>query len=438
MKRVIFVAFLVAAFFIGVGAFGVDFGANLYNGTAVNYNQQDNKFVVMQSNIAGLWVSADFFDFLSFFVKGSYTFSYATENPPKKPHFFDVDSVTIKNTGNVPVVVTGGRFSTSDFSHYVFNGKVDGLSVELNIPLLNIYGVIGYNGLLFKERSTLLISRADILDLNDDNQLFASPRIVGGINFLFPDLFLKQDLNLGLWSQFDLRSDSSLSSGEEKVSTLYYGIGLKGDIIDSLYYDMAGYFESGWVTHFSSESAYNILSYMGNIGFSYYLEKFLSSKMRIEFLYSSGDADYTTSFYDGNTKGNSSMFIPISRTNLAMVFKPGLGNIFLIRGGFSIKPLSFLSVSGASMFRNIQTTVETVAFFRSTTGAISETGLNTESSSLFLGTEIDAKINAMLFSDLGVFISGGIFIPATDDLGAFSADERSIEGKASVGIFFEF
>lgn len=285
------------------------------------------------------------------------------------------------------------------------------------------------------------MTRADILDLNDSSKLFSSPRVIGGIDMLFPELFLRQDLDVSFWTQFDLRQYIDPAAGEGSLYSQYYGLGVKGTIVDSLYYKTAFYFESG-LTYSAVNNNYSyILSYMGSVGLSYYMDRLLFSKAGITFFYSSGDSDYTVSYYDGNTGGYSNMFIPISNNPFAKVFSVEAGNIFFIKADYSLKPFSFIS-SGVlnsrvlKLIKDLQAGIEALSFFRSTTGAISVAGLNSQSTSLYLGTEVDGNINIPMFSDLSAIISGGVFIPDTRTGGAFEGSSTDIEVKASIDIFF--
>lgn len=437
MKKVVVSILLVTFVLTAFAAFGVDFGASVYNNTGLDYTNLDGKLDFTQLDIAGLWVSLDIKERLNFYIKGSYAFNYSSENPPKKPHFFDLDALTIKNVGDNPLVVTIGRFSASDFTRYVFDNKIDGISAAFNVPMFSLNAIVGYNGLLFKERSSVIMTRADLLDLSDNNRLFAAPRLVGGFNIVIPDLFLRQDVKLGVWTQLDLRQASELSVGEGRLSSQYYGVGLEGPIVSSLYYTGSFYFETGKAYSLSLNKDSTILSYMGSVGFSYYMDKLLFSKAAIDAIYSSGDGDYKSLFYDGNTEGYSTMFLPISRFVFGKVFSPELGNIFLVKASYSIKPLSFLKGEGLRGVRNIQTEVTAFTYFRSTLGTISEAGVNAGSSSLYLGTEVDGSINGMLLSDLGVFVSGGVFFPNNYSGGVFVGG-KDIEAKGSLGIYFEF
>ena len=174
---------------------------------------------------------------------------------------------------------------------------------------------------------------------------------------------------------------------------------------------------------------------MGTFGLRYYLQDKFFSKAGFKFIYSSGDSDYLTDFTEGNTKAGSANFIPISMSSFAQIFSPQPGNIFLAQLNYSIKPFG----SGKNKkLQNIQTELKVSGFFRSTTGEISEPGIDPLSDSLYLGTEIDAVVNFRPFSDLGIGLSGGIFIPGTSSYGAFLASERNVElsGKAEFSFSF--
>lgn len=112
-----------------------------------------------------------------------------------------------------------------------------------------------------------------------------------------------------------------------------------------------------------------------------------------------------------------------------------MGNIIFSRLSYSIKPLSDLE---NSVLSNIQMELTDLTYFRSTAGAISESGINGTSDSLYLGTEIDGTVNFRPYSDLGISISSGVFIPNNGTDGAFVESLRGIEFLARAGISFSF
>jgi len=243
---------------------------------------------------------------------------------------------------------------------------------------------------------------------------------------------MNQDLKAEIWAQMDMRDDSDLTTGG-KLDTQYFGLTISGPILSSLFYDSFAYLGTGQ-SHSGIADDYSVLSFLGSAGLRYYMEDFLFSRMSFRFLYSSGDSDYTTSFTEGNTSGDSSNFVPISGKSTGLVFSPSLGNIFLTQLSYSLKPFSSM---GNSVLKNIQLELTDVNFFRSTTGLISESGIDPASDSLYLGTEIDGTVNFRPFSDLGVSLSTGVFIPNNGSDGAF-LDTQEIEFLSRLGLSFSF
>ena len=417
---------LIAGFtLLTVLTFGFDFGGSLDDSTIYQYS---NSSTFYHADTLSLWLKTELWEDTNLLVLGSYT--YTTDNP----WFFDLNYLKVENKSASLLNYSFGRISASDFSGYIFNHKMDGASITVNMPSFILNANAGYTGFLFNTNSVVKMTTADRTGTSygDFPQSFASPRIVGGIQAFFPDLIFGQDLKTEVWAQLDMRNESDLTTGK-KLDTQYYGFTLSGPLISSLYYDSFAYLESG-KAHSGLGDDYTVLSFLGSAGLRYYMEEFLFSKISFRFLYSLGDADFTSSFTEGNTEGNATVFVPISRKTLAMVFSPKLGNIFFTSLNYSLKPFSGMDTR---VLQNIQLELTEVNFFRSTTGSISAGEINPDSKSLYLGTEIDGTINFRPFSDLGLSLSGGTFIPANGSGGAFLST-RKVEYLGRLGLSFSF
>lgn len=424
MKTILFITTLSL---LTILAFGFDIGGNIEDSTYLSYTDESNFF---HSDTLSMWLTTELWEDTNLFVQGSYT--YTTE----EPYFFDIDYLRIENKSVSPLNYTLGRFHTSDFSRYIFSHKLDGVSVSYNLPSAVFSAKAGYTGLLFDTGSNINMTIADQTGTSYSGieQTFAAPRIVGGLQAFFPELFLNQDLKAEVWAQMDMRADSDLTTGG-KLDTQYFGLALSGPVspLPSLYYDSFAYLGTGQ-SHSGTAESYSVLSFFGSAGLRYYMEDFLFSRISFRFLYSSGDSDYTASFTEGNTEGDSGNFIPISEKSTGLVFSPDLGNIFFTQFSYSLKPFSGFE---SRALKNIQFVLTDINFFRSTTGLISESGINTDSTSLYLGTEIDGTVNFRPYSDLGVSLSGGVFIPANGTDDAF-LDSREIEFLGRLGLSFSF
>lgn len=417
-----------------VFAFSLDFGGNLEDSTYYHYSGNSSWY---HADTLSLWLTTALWADTNLFVQGSYT--YTTDNP----YAFNIDYFKIENKGFTFFNYAFGRFYTSDFSGYIYSGKLDGVSATLNYP----WGVIsvrsGYTGLQFNTAALQMT----IADQNDKSGVFdlEAHRVVNGMEVVLPDLFLNQSVKAGIWIQFDMRPDSQVtaegastpSSIGGKLDSQYFGGSVGGALLSNLYYDTFAWFGTGrTLSYIDGTYTYKpIYSFLGSAGVRYYLPGMLASKADLRFLVSSGDSDYTSSFLEGNTKENGTTFTPITDKTTALVFNPVTGNLLFTRLGYSLKP--FVKMK-SEMMQNIQVELKNVTFFRSTTGQISESGIDPASTSLYLGTEFDGAVNFRPYSDLGLSLSGGVFIPNNGTGGTFLKSQRKMEVLASLGLSFRF
>jgi len=419
---------LPAALFLGFivlfSGFSLDFGGNL-DMSAMYYQDSDGTFY--NSDTLYFWASSDLPAGLKIYALGNIGFN--TEDYM----VFDLNYLKVENREPSVLNYTVGRFGISDFSGYVVHQRIDGVSVVLNYPGFTASVKAGYTGLLFNRASGIemtLTDQADGTDLLD----LESPRIVAGAEGEFPELAGGFDVRTDVWVQFDLRDDSDLVSGGGTLDTQYFGVSLSGPVSPGLYVDGFAYLGTGSESFPAGSPDYSILSFMGSVGARYYMEQFFYSRISARFLYFSGDSDYTGSFLEGNSSGDGTVFTPVSSKSLALVFSPDPGNIMLGKLGYSIKPFGG---SGSMMLKNMQAELTGTVFFRSTTGLISESGIDPVSDSLYLGTEIDGTVNFRPFSDLGMFVTGGVFVPGTGSSGAF-LESQDVEFLLSAGLSFSF
>ncbi len=436
--------------------YSLDFGVYLDNSTSLTLSAAANQPATsfLQADKASLWFQSELGEYFDFRIQGSY--SYSSDN---MPYLFDIDRLTL--TGRFPITkeerrgapgvvlpaifsFSMGRFPFKDFSGYVLNHNLDGLKLSFGYPDFNTDIRFGYSGLLLKPTSSIYLSKEDVLDTERSNVILASPRIIGMFTVNIPSLF-RQSISLSVLFQEDLRnlfSSTLVKEGDQSfnpqdgglVDTQYIGLGSTGSIVPSLYYGTFAYLGTGRMLSYLADSGSatgysyqytGILSYMAGLRLRYFLSNFLDSYALVETLIASGDAT-DNSIYEGNTDAVSEAFNPISNTGVAVVFSPVLKNMVSFKGEFSLKPLS---VTGIYYLKDFQTQLRGYVFLRPTAGPISESGLSPSSNSLYLGSEGDIIINWRPFSDLGISLNYGIFIPNNGQGGAFTETERALEQK---------
>jgi len=440
VKKIIFL--ILTMLFIFSSAYSVDWGGFLESTTAGRFS--DRSFVFHGDKIA-LWLSTNPDKKAVFDIQGSYTYSL------DRPYLFNLDLMRISwdfpdDENKYLIDLTIGRYPFSDFTSNVFSHDADGISLGFHNHALNFSTSVCYTGLLTSPLSNIKMSKGDSSDIDDDNTRVGPQRLIALMEFNFPELFLKQDFDISLIAQQDFRAflkgDTVIKEGEifdqgdtlgGDLNTYYIGIGVSGNLVSTLYWDFFSYFGAGrTLTYNYDDFEYQyepVLSYLGGIELTYFLKKAASSVIGCKFLIASGDSDNSTSNggnLEGNTEGVSSTFVAISNPVLAMVFNPDLGNIFLIDINYSIMPND-----------KIQTKLNVIPFFRTLNAPISEYGIDPDSDSHYLGTEIDYLLNFRPLSDIGFSFSGGIFIPNRKN-GAFKEDERKVEGLIKLDCSFSF
>jgi hypothetical protein len=63
-------------------------------------------------------------------------------------------------------------------------------------------------------------------------------------------------------------------------------------------------------------------------------------------------------------------------------------------------------------------------YFRSTFSEIGLAYVDTSSKGMYLGTEIEVSLVARVFSDLGLSLRTGVFLPGTGSFGVFTSERK--------------
>jgi hypothetical protein len=395
----------------GLGASDWDWGGSLDNASTLyaTTGAGSSTLDVVQKDKLALWVAARFSPSLALAVQGSYLISYdSRSSSPFLPYLFDVDYLKLEWILRPNLRGTAGRFAVAEFTGLVLNHTLDGLAVRWDLPFMYLTGSVGTSALLLKPVSGIILSGSDSADLLDSSVYLAAPRLVQAVSAVFPQLFARQDLTVALLAQEDFRPSGQLHS-------FYLGTGLNGPIATSLYYDGFLYFQTG--------SAQNtpIVAFLGGLRVRYYIEKVLNSRLDLRAIFASGDADNKT-FLDGNTAGNWTLFVPIARQDTGLAFDPPLGNLLLVEASYSLKPAE-----------SLQTILKAQAFLRPSGGAVLETGLDPDSTAPYLGTQLEAIANFRPWSDLGLALTLGAFLPGAE---AFLEQQPRLAGRFELALSF--
>lgn len=421
-----------------------DFGGNLNSSTSI---QSDSVF---NSETLSAWVEGDIGSSHSYQFQGSYT--YTTD----RPYLFDVDRLILRGNYSIGdgsrLSTRLGRFLISDPTGVVLSHRVDGGEMRFSYPNAVATLSAGYTGLLLKPTANISMSAPDQFDSADNDVFFAPKRVVGRTDLTFPELIAGQTLFVSLVFQEDLRPTEELvpetqeeraTEGGGRVDTQYATLGARGALASQLFYDLYGTFQGGrtlsYVEDETSETGFEyryrpILAYMAGGALRYYMPDVLGSRLTVEGVFTSGDADHE-SFVGGNSEGPSTLFRPIGTATTSPVFGPGYGNLFSTTLSYSVRPFG---TAESQALNNLQTGLETRSFVRSGEGPVDASGINSDSDALYLGTEVALRTNFRPFSDFGVAFVSGLFFPNGADDGPFVEDQRSSRFLAKLDVSFSF
>jgi hypothetical protein len=438
----------------------VDFGGTITNRTSL---ASASPLSFSQNNGIDFWFSTNG-PYADFLMQGAYSFTYDQSADPTIQHLPDVQSLRLN--GNVPTNNMGmsrftyslGRFPLQDHTRNVLSQAVDGFKMGFQYPNVSVTTAFGTSILPNKKSGAIMLSKADITDYNDEAVLMGSPRVVGLLEVAFPNVF-RQRLTLSGVIQEDLRpllADRSvglIQEGETEerpsvggvVDTQHIGLGVKGNIVSTLFYDVhftvgAGRTLSYITPEGSVAGSYAyipLLSAMGGAGLNLYLPQFLNSVAGISFVLSTGDTWSERGSYTENSSASTSMlFLPVTSKPLAMVFAPSLGNIMAATASYSLRPFGWL---GSPALDQLQIALKGISFIRYAAGPLSVAVPNPDSLDAYLGTELDLQISFRPLSDLGFTFAGGLFFPNTATGAPFDSTEvTSPQMKMQVTASFSF
>lgn len=327
-----------------------------------------------------------------------------------------------------------GRFAHSEPSGRVFSGTLDGFSLGFETGAVTTGITLGYTGLVFKNASGIMMSYADLLRAGDSTKILGSPRVIGAVRMALPPL-ANQSITLHALIQEDLTAltdgqapesairneDGSLITEGDPVqsfkggslNTFYAGLGVRGPILPTLYYNAGMVYGGGSVLSNNGQDVYKnaALHSLGLYGrLSFFTPQFLSGAYNLVVSYASGDAD-TESVWGVNGTGSASQFTPVAGPSFGMVFSPAFSNLLVIQLDGGIKPFQNLRFLGSD---KLQMQLKLFGFIRPTLGAVSETDIVVGDGHNYLGTEADLMINYRPFSDLGISLGTGLFFGNTE------------------------
>jgi len=341
-------------------------------------------------------------------AQGSYTYSL------ERPYIFDVD--LLRFTGIFPrssvLELTAGRFVFKDATGLILSHPADGLRFGFFFPKVYIQLGAAYTGLLLNPSSEIRVSADDLLEADVGTQFFGPSRALVQSAFNFPAGRRGRETTLQALAQFDLRTDAA-----EQIHTQYLGLATSNRLSPTLYLDSHFTLSSGQ----SKVAAKNtfLLSFLYGFSFRYFNEDLLSSRAHLKIQYGSGFLPLV--LLPGWEGLSLEDFRPINQPITGLVFSPALANLMYADFLYTLRPL-FRHPNQS--LANIQPGLGVRTYFRSTFSDISLDKVDPSSDGMYLGTEIEASLVARVFSDLGLSLRMGVFLPGTGGFGVFTSERK--------------
>jgi hypothetical protein len=426
-----------------------DFGLSIRNVTGV---ESADGFA--QRDRVSLWFLAQG-PRTKFEVSGVYDL---TIQGPTVTHLADVERLLLTTTvpgDGQPLSRFGfslGRQIVTDHTGLVVNQALDGLGLTVGYPFATVSAAVGTTFLPNKGSGPVLLSRGDAADFTNTSVLLGSPRIVGLVELVFPNVF-RQRVTLSFAMQEDFRgilSGGPLASQfanraaiiEEGttaqdpslgglVDTQYTSLGLRGNLVGGLFYNAFATLNTGrtlsYLAQAEGEEASGVYMYepiyavLGGAGVTYFAEQLLGSVAGLRFVLSTGDAwDERTGFVESSTTATPNLYVPVTAVPISPVLRATLGNIAFTEASYTLRPFTGI---GIAPLENMQIGLTGLLFFRPAVGPVSvPVSADAAAVSPYLGAEIDLRVGYRPLSDIGVDLTAGLFLPNSGDSGVFATE----------------
>ena len=220
-----------------------------------------------------------------------------------------------------------GRQTASEFSGFIMNTTVDGVSASYTNATIDAGMLLGYSGLTMRAGSSLNGSDAEAAD--SDN-VFAPSRGIAQLKVAFPELLSRQSVLFTAIGQYDLPElESSGLSGEESLyHSLHVGAGLTGPLSRLLFYTLFGYYQRPWLVDGENVTTADEAALGGSIRL--YVEELAYSTLQARAAIATGAEG------DGDLTGFRAVTDPVLNNQL----EPALTDVWLGELSYSARPLA--------------------------------------------------------------------------------------------------
>ncbi len=356
------------------------------------------------------------------FTAGQFSMrAYGVTNSLDYVRFFD-----FIGDGNLLVFTNWDNKRVPRLDNHLIPGNTNGFISDVTSSDFNLYFSDPKN-----DYTTIEMERLNNLRLVS----VMAGRVFTGLNISVSEIY-NQNISFDFLANIDLIPEefvitypNELASVQNtfggRYNSFYISLNVNGKIIDKLYYDIQGVYQTGVNTTYFDDGI-SIKSYDALINsfalyhtVSYLFSHITKPTLSFGFYYAHGDedVDYNKNAVI-NTAGDDNSFRSPSGIHLGYVIQPFFSNLFAFSLSHTIKPFASLGndflnelgieLTGILFFRPVITgetfIPEKAYYIHGQPGYLAD-------EKYFIGGEIDININWRLFSDLLVRVNSGFFIP---------------------------
>jgi hypothetical protein len=393
-------------------AAALDFGLAVSQEARASNESAGADAVFSYTPVASPWVSGPLGKSFNLYLSASVGFDFAGDSdgaaawrdPPALP---ELGRAELTWTASPSLYLRLGRQRFQDPGALIAAGLFDGFSAGFSFGGSRFSAGAWYTGLLYKGTAEIVMTGRDQaayqqpFALDGDDGYFASRRAMVSLEWEKPDLAPRSSLTVGVLAQFDINDDE-----DDRLHTQYLSARFGFRLAPSLELQADGVFGAGeapaWAVFFA-----------GGLGLAWMPPGALDQRLSFRGLYSSPS--------QGERLRS---FTPVSSISQGKVFSPSLGGLSTLRGAYTLRPLSVLSLTGELSY-----------FIRTDTATFQDNREPLQDDGYFLGGEAYAAAVWMPLPDLALTLGGGAFFPGLGD--AFTED-AAVRWKAALALMLSF
>ena len=384
-----------------------------WGGTLQSYieggNESDDQLAAGVS--AGLWLESRINTDIQFSLAGGYAFNYDKGDIFHYP-ILNLLALTGKTENSSYRL---GRFTMADRNGLLFNALLDGFDSTWTAETDSHRAGFGFTGFVFNRTSRVIMSAVDQKSFDNADPLsLAAPRVV--FFYEYSRYFqsetesgspLDHTMSIGFLGEIDARPEDAVLADSVSSSVLHSAflqLSVRGLLTRTLLYraNIVGQAGSNQIP--GEDRNLLLISGLAEAGITWIPAVTLSPSLSVQILYSTGDKWSQRPDWEGSIYGSGDslhQYTALTTRTVGYVYAPRIGNLMYARLGGSIRPAEIFSMS-----------LDNYLVFRAVDGPVNAVPVQeSDGDSLFLGNEVILSTDLRPFSDFGVNVKAGVFIP---------------------------